>query len=355
MADPNTSPSQFRPATGDGDVRRKLPVLVDAVEMWRFAAGAGIAGELKALHRPRPALSLLAAALDWILISLAAIATSMFGWVALPFALLVVGNRQRALGNLLHDASHWSLYGKRRHSELLANILFCWPLGVSMAVYRDEHESHHRFLGDRVRDPDYIHDESHLSRGWLYAWWMQVRSPTMFTGAVLGTVGRMDAASLLGVAGWWACVLSLVSLASSPRDALLFFALWVAAKATIFHAITTFREISDHVGLTPGSLIGFSRNHPFDSVLGELIHPHHNGYHLLHHLTPAMPFHALPRAHALLMRWPPYAAGEHCYSYFTGETSAVRSWVYRFAPAGAQHGQAAPPRRSPGRHAAGSG
>ena len=167
-----------------------MPVLADAVEMWRFAAKVGIARQLKALHRPRPALSLLAAAVDWMLIAVAAVSTARFGWVALPLALLVVGNRQRALGNLLHDASHWSLYGKRRHSELLANIIFCWPLGVSMAVYRDEHEQHHRFLGDPARDPDYIHDEDDLARGWLHAWWMQVRSPTMFTGAVLGTIGR---------------------------------------------------------------------------------------------------------------------------------------------------------------------
>ena len=310
---------------------RAMPVLGDAVEMWRFATSAGIAGELKALHRPRPALSLLAAAVDWLLIAVAAIATAKLGWVALPFSLLVIGTRQRALGNLLHDASHWSLYGKRRHSELLANLLFCWPLGVSMSVYRDEHERHHRFLGDPARDPDFIHDERDLPRGWLHVWWMQIRSPTMFTGAVLGSIGRSDATSLCGIAGWWALVLALISLAASPRDALLFFALWVTAKATVFHAITAFREISDHVGLTPGSLIGFSRNHAFSSVLGELIHPHHNGYHLLHHLTPAMPFHALPRAHALLMRWPPYAAGEHCGSYFVGQTCAVRSWVIRFA------------------------
>jgi fatty acid desaturase len=311
--------------------RTPKPVLRDAAEMWQFAAEAGFARELRALHRPRPARSLLAAAVDWLVIALAVVATSTLGWAAVAFALLAIGSRQRALGNLLHDASHWSLDRRRARSNLLANLLFCWPLAVSMAIYRDEHTRHHNFLGDPKRDPDFIHDESRLPRGSFAVWFDQIRSPQAFRSAVLGDILRMDAASRCGVALWWGCVLALITFAASPRDALIFAALWFAARATVFHAITTFREISDHVGLAPASLIGFSRNHPFDSALGHIIHPHHNGYHLLHHLTPGMPFHALPRAHAVLMRWPRYAGGEHCGSYFSGPTSAMRSWTRRFA------------------------
>jgi fatty acid desaturase len=317
-----------------------MSVLRDVAEMWRFARQAGIARELKALHRPCLARSLGAAVGDWMLIALAAaaaiwLASTAFIWIAVPVSLLVIGNRQRALGNLLHDASHWSLDGNRRRSRYLANILFCWPLGVSMAVYRDEHNRHHKFLGDPRRDPDFIHDGTRLDRGWLRAWLCQIRSPQMLRSAILGNIDRMDAVSLAGVAGWWAGVLALIALAFGVQEAAIFLALWIAAKATVFHAITSFREISDHVGLHPGSLIGFSRNHPFSSLLGQVIHPHHNGYHLLHHLNPGIPFHALPRAHALLQRWPPYAAGEHCRSYLSGETSAVRSWVRRWAPGAA--------------------
>jgi fatty acid desaturase len=315
------------------DPRGPAGVRHDIAEMWHFARRAGFARQLRALQRPRMSRSLLAAAGDWTLIGLAAAATAALGWIAVPFSLLVIGNRQRALGNLLHDASHRSFDENRRRSRFLANVLFCWPLWVSMAIYRDEHNRHHKFLGDPVRDPDFIHDEKRLPHGWVSVWLDQIVSPQMLRGALLGHIGRMDGASLGGVILWWGSALAVITLASGAATAAMFFALWVAARVFVFHPITAFREISDHVGLHPGGLVGFSRNHPFHSLLGQLFHPHHNGYHLLHHLTPGMPFHALPRAHALLVRWPRYAAGEHCDAYFSGKASAVRSWVSRWLPA----------------------
>jgi len=307
-------------------------VLHVIADMWVFARQAGLGQQLRALHQPRPLRSLAAAAVDWALIALATAAVVVFGWVAAPGSLLVIGNRQRALGNLLHDASHRSFDHNRNRAAVIANLLFCWPLWVSMRIYRIEHNRHHKFLGDPARDVDFIHNEKRLPLGWLSVWCDQIFSLQMFRVSLYSHLGRMPASSLIVVAGWWVVVLAAIALIFSGTDALIFAALWVTARALVFHPITAFREISDHVGLICGSMIGFSRNHPFSSVVSQIFHPHHNGYHLLHHLNPGMPFHALPRTHALLMRWPPYAQGEHCNTYFTGEKSAVRSWVRRRVP-----------------------
>jgi hypothetical protein len=119
---------------------RPISVLCDAAAMWRFAHRVGLTTRLKALHRPRLAPFLRAAAADWCLIAAATSATLTLGWAMLPLALLVIGNRQRALGNLLHDASHWSMDSDRRRSTLVANLLFCWPLWISMPLYRRDHD-----------------------------------------------------------------------------------------------------------------------------------------------------------------------------------------------------------------------
>lgn len=308
------------------------PVSREMAPMWQFARHIGIADELRALSRPRPGRSLVAAAVDWAAIAAVSALVVRFGWIAVPLALLVIGNRQRALGNLLHDASHRAFDANRKRAALLANVVFCWPLWVSMAIYRREHNRHHRFLGDPGRDPDFIHDAGRLHRGWMAVWWDQIVSPRMLSLSLFSHLPRMSGRELLAVAGWWTTVLALIACVASPGSALVFFGLWIAARALVFHPITAFREISDHVGLVPGTLIGFSRNHPFGGAVAQLIHPHNNGYHLLHHVIPGMPFHALPRAHALLMRWPAYAAAEQCRSYFIGPASATRSWVRRWLP-----------------------
>lgn len=297
--------------------------------MWRHCRQVGIEPELRALMTPRLARSVGAALLDWVIIAAASLAALRWGGIGLAVAVLAIGNRQRALGNLLHDASHGSFDGKGHRGSMLANVLLCWPLWVSMRIYRADHLAHHRYLGDPSRDPDYIHDERLLCRGWRFLLWRQVTCARTIRTSALSHLGRMNLTEHSCVAAWWIVVLGVIAAVLGARHAAEFLCLWVAARVLVFHPITAFREISDHVGLMPGSLIGFSRNHPVPGWSAHFFHPHNNGFHLLHHLAPALPYHAFPKAHRMLMDWEPYRSAAQCTSYFWGEAAATSSWEGR--------------------------
>jgi fatty acid desaturase len=324
------------------------PIPDDIARMWRYARDHGLAAEIKRLHRPVIWRSLAAAVGDWGVIFAAFAAVLAWGLLAAPFAIVIIGNRQRALGNLLHDAAHGSFGRNRRSADLIARWLLFQPMWNSLEIYRREHFAHHRLLGVPGHDADLIHREEDMGQSWLGLLRQHAANRQIWKGSALGHLPRAEPGELGLMLLWWGGLLLALALLITPIAAVAFATLWLVSRATSFHLITTFREISDHVGLRPGTLIGFSRNHTARGLIGALFHPHNNGYHLAHHLNPGIPYYALPRAHALLLAWPEYAAATHSHRYFLGETALVRSWVRAPPPARGRQGSAMPsPRQRP--------
>lgn len=295
-------------------------------EMWRFMRTANLDGQLKALHRKSSSAAVAAVAFDWCIIALACTGVWALGWWAVPAALVAIGNRQRALVVLIHDASHYLLHPSKRVNDWLAQVALCWPGFVSLHKYRSLHNQHHLHLGDPVLDTDFLHDESLIRKGaWaLYA--AQAFNRTTLRGALFGMLGSLTWRQTAPILFWWCTALLFIGTLLSPWAALVFCMLWISARLTVQHLTISFVIISDHVGLTPGSILGFTRNHPPNSPFTCLLHPHENGWHLTHHLLPGVPFYRLRAAHRLLMTWPTYSAGEHCESYFLGSRTVVGSW-----------------------------
>lgn len=282
------------------------------------------------LLRTEPLRPLLDIAFDWavVLASVALVVRGGFWFV--PIALLLIGNRQRALGNILHDAGHRNLSRNAAVNDRIANGLVAPLLLACLARYRALHFAHHLALGDAQRDPDFIGEQASAAQDWWRRYVSILCSRRAWVGSVAGDLAApaVSIATRLRLLAWWLVVLAGMAMAADLTFALAFFALWFGARATVFHAITTFREMCDHVGLRPGGIFSFTRDMVGHGPWRWLIHPRNNGYHLTHHLCPAVPYYRLPQAHELFRRLPTYRRRAiECDAYLLGERAVTQAWT----------------------------
>jgi fatty acid desaturase len=261
----------------------------------------------------------------WLVVFLSAYAVVQ-SYYFLPLALLLMGVSQRGLGNLLHDASHSTAHPNRFWNKWLVEFFVAMPSGQRFDIYKANHLRHHKLLGDEQQDLDYIHDSELAEKG---AWTVFIKltmNIRILAGSCLADLQSFSFQIWLPFIVWWTIVLNLFIWLASPAFALTLIALWYVTKLTVFHWITTFREITDHFGLQPGGVYSFTRNAPQTGLLRFFIHPFHNGYHLTHHLYPNVSWYNLPGVHRLLNQIDEYKQACHCDSYFLGKDSVVASW-----------------------------
>lgn len=268
-------------------------------------------------------------AFDWATIALAVAAVCLIGWWLAPVAVLLVGNRQRALGNILHDAAHQNLHRNRALNDAIAGTLVAPLILTDLASYRRDHLQHHLMLGDADKDPDHMPAPSNRTVSWLANYARNVLSARAWLGSMTGSMGVQGVAfgAKLYIAAWWVLGMwALAGVAGWPV-ASTFLAIWWVARGTAFHAITVFREMCDHFGLCAGSIVSFTRDVTRGGVWRKLVHPRNNGYHLTHHLLPAVPYYHLPDAQRLFAQVPMYRnQGPVFTSYVLGTHPVVSGW-----------------------------
>jgi fatty acid desaturase len=273
---------------------------------------------------------LLDIAVDWVVVIASVVLVVEGGAWFMPVALVLIGNRQRALGNILHDAGHRNLSRNARLNDRVAHWLVAPLLLACLARYRALHLAHHRALGDGQRDPDFIAVTAMPGLHWSWRYVRTVCSRRAWIGAMAGDLVEctVPKGTKLRLLAWWAVLLGGLTLMAGSTFMIAFVALWFGARATVFHLITTFREMCDHVGLQPGGIFSFTRDVSSRGPWRWLLHPRNNGYHLTHHLCPAVPYYRLPQAHALFCRLPAYRErAVQCDAYFTGERAVTRAWA----------------------------
>ncbi|CAH2902179.1 MAG: Fatty acid desaturase [uncultured Paraburkholderia sp.] len=269
---------------------------------------------------------------DWLSIAGAMLILHRFGWFCAPAAVAWIGNRQRALGNLLHDAAHRNLVTSRQLNDALARLFIAPALFNSLSVYREAHARHHAWLGDAHADPDYIDVQPARGNNWWRPYFAVLLTTRTWTASVFGHLPSRQTtiSKKVAILVWWIVVLGALTSLAGLHLAILFFALWIMARGTVFHAITVFREFCDHFGRQPGGIFSYTRDVSSTSVWHWVIHPRNNGYHLTHHLMPSVPYHRLPQAQKRLLELPCFDRTVRvCHAYFYGPDAVVREWELR--------------------------
>jgi len=208
-----------------------------------------------------------------------------------------------------HECTHQTAFATARLNRLGAvstGIL----AGQSAAGYRGFHLTHHRYTQDPARDPEIATEPA--TADWPTAWWRWLRMVT-HTGILLGKLKLMTAAWLrpsaipdlpdvdtarrtiaeLRVAGalWFGLLVAgLLGVGG---------ALEIVAAFVLSHLFLGVWLQTEHTGRGfDGSIL--TRTRTVETLAPVRYFLWNMNYHAEHHAWPAVPWHALPRVHALV-------------------------------------------------------
>ncbi len=237
-------------------------------------------------------------------------------WLFRILAVIWIGTRMRALGNMMHECSHGIFADTSKGNARLGHLLAALDL-ASFSDYSHQHATHHAHLGDPERDLDFRSRFFLLSRNqstysmllillmsvFLVPLWLIMFRPVLWARCAPLWSNCLRLALLIGVA----------IAAFYPETQFITLLYVIVPYLTTYQWMRIFSDACDHLFLTQAiDPFERSRNHLFkNQFLNFLFFPRHDAYHLLHHLFPALPTHLYPSAHAKLLQHPWYHSRPH--------------------------------------------
>lgn len=273
--------------------------------------GLNMNEKIRALCVPQTslkALGILLLNIGWMLLLLL-----LVEWIHnIFFSILcawLFSSRLKCINNIIHECFHQSFTNNKKLNHFLGRVL-CLIILTDYTSYKEEHRSHHEYLGDYKKDLDFQarkslkHDETFtwhkilldiLKLKFIYYYFPRINFRNidhLFGGLLYSLLGLCAVFS-----GHYAVVCVLI----------LSHCLWMPLHKY-------FIDIVDHGGLYDDrvSKIYQSRNFIIrNKFVRELLFPRNDCYHLVHHLYPFLPVKHLADAHQLLMEDSQYKTIRH--------------------------------------------
>ena len=273
---------------------------------------------------------------DWAVI-VASVYCSELAWdvapaLAIPVyivAIFLIGGRQRALADILHQATHRTLTENKYLGRLLGTVLSGYLVFQSFSGYRATHvRQHHAFLGDPKRDPDYRQYQlwnicgSNLNSAAVRRHLLRLLTPSTTFAYLLHLVRYriLPAGENAAERVFRLCfIVAVVGVACGLGYGRILLLFWLVPLVTTQAWIGAFLELVEHYPMIEcrhGIDIYMSRNRRcgwFGSFILGL--KRYDGYHLVHHKFPFIPSWRLPEAHNILMEDAAYRSVNQTYGW----------------------------------------
>ena len=298
--------------------------------------------EIHGLLQPSDWKGFQAVLTTWVLITFSFALVGFFPSVlTVLVALVLIGGRHLALGILMHEACHHSLFRTKKLNDWIGSWLCAYPTWQHLARYRVHHLRHHRFaVGPKDPDLDLVsgypttrrslarkilRDLSGLSGlkriyGLLLMDFGKIQYTVSNRLIPLNQKSRTGAEVLrtgfLNLHGVILTNLLLFLILATLGHAELYL-LWIGSYLTTFSLFVRVRSIAEHActGIDLDPMKSTRTTHA--SPLARLtVAPHRVNFHLEHHLAMAVPYFHLPVAHQILKERGFLASAHYAQNYW---------------------------------------